>query len=363
MNTRFPRSGRLPAPAILVPVLAAVLVIARPGSVRGGHPALLPPLTPDGPFPRATPEQLRENGFPDHQHAYWWPGWQVRHDAAGRPFGFGSICDGRNLQDRSDLVVGDSTLTLPGLVLQFDPRYRPCDVASFLELCEAARHDLRAWFGLDRPDTLVVIATDRTEQYKRLTHQGTWRMYRLRGDTCLVQPVPVLTARTLAGHAAYDLLTRWLLRDPGLRELPIWFRDGLASYAAELGVHLNNYLFMYRGEGQAVTLTPDQVDAILAGPPRPDPAADQQLYRRARYSAFLMVWVLVEERGGLAPVRRVLAAVRNGVDPDTACRETWGRDWAALAAALDPTQREDPGPAMGMLRPHLQPPAAAGGKE
>ncbi len=349
-------AGWLPAAAL---VLLAALA---PPAARAGHPSLLPPLTADGPFPRATAEQLRENGFPDHQHAYWWPDWQPRRDAAGRAFGFGSLCRGRELLSRPDAAVGDSTIVMAGLELQFDPRYQPCDVASFLELCEAARRDLGDWLGLSRPDTLVIVDTDRTEQYKKVTRQGTWRMYKLQGDTCVVQPVPVLTARTLAGHAAYDLLARWLLDRPRLRRLPPWFRDGLAAYTAELGVHLNNYLFMYRNSGP-VTLAPAQVDAVLAAPPAPDPARDQQLFRRARYSAFLMVWDLVENRGGLAPVRKLLAAVAGGEDPDAACRRAWGMDWRELAAALDPTQRDDPGTAMGIRRPHLRPAPAAAPQE
>ncbi len=343
--------------------LITMVVLLAGGWALACHPVAQPPLTPDGPFPRCTAEQLARCGFPDHQHAYFWPGWQPRTGADGRPFGFGSICSGRVLLHRTDLVRNDSLLALPGLELHFNPGYKPCDVASLLELLEAARHDLRDLLGLTRDDTLVVVNTDRTELYKQATRQGTWRMYLLRGDTCLVQPIPVLTARTLVGHAAYDLYTRWLLQQPGLRELPVWFRDGLAAYTAELGVHLNNYLFMYRSAGP-VLFTPDQVDAILASPPRSDPAEDQQLFRRARYSAFLMVWRLVEEQGGLAPVRRVLAAAAGGRDPDDACRQGWGVDWRELARRLDPVAAgEDPGVAMGILRPHLPPPAEPAAEE
>ena len=44
-------------------------------------------------------------GFPDHKHAYAWPGWEVLTDAEGVTYGPGSLCVDKVLMPRDGLIV------------------------------------------------------------------------------------------------------------------------------------------------------------------------------------------------------------------------------------------------------------------
>ncbi len=87
-----------------------------------------------------------------------------------------------------------------------------------------------------------------------------------------------------------------------------------------------------------------------------DDELDRRLYRTASYSAFLMAWELVENRGGLAALRRLVQETAGGAAPDDACRRAYGMTWAELAAAVDATGRPEPlGTAVQPRAPHVLP--------
>ena len=183
---------------------------------------------------------------------------------------------------------------------------------------------------------------DDLDAYRALTGYAFHRLYRYDPDEIVSESAHILFARGLVAHAAHHMVATWLLDDlAGAAELPAWLTHGLASYLAEDGTHYLNYLAMYRPT-MAVILDPRTAEAILVGPPDPDPETDKVQYRTAGYAAFLMVWELVENRGGLAPVRALFARVGEGEDPDAVCRELYGVDLAALAVELDPTLRPEP---------------------
>ncbi len=321
----------------------------------GGCAAGLPPV--DAGYPRFTPEQLRADGYPDSHHVVDRAGWMPRRDATGRPFGPGTVCSGPVWLDRPDAVKSGGRLSLGPFTVDFDPEYDPCQIAPLLEYCEAALVDVGGLLGLAPGDSLPILNPDNLDDYLQLTGQGPWRMMSYRHGACTVQPVPVLIARTLLPHAAYELVARWLLDANGGGALPTWLREGLAVYAADLGVHLNNYMEQYRPDGPPL-LSPGDAAALLDAAPLPDPELDRQMHRRAHYSAFVMVWRLVEDHGGPTRLRTFLAAVRDGVAPDAACRASYGLDLAALAAQLDASQGPEPlGDAVQSRSPHL--PAAA----
>lgn len=343
---------------VTVPIILSLcLGAAAIGAATHAHRT--PPLSPDGPYPRMTPEELAETGYPDHQHAYHWPDWTPPVDADGEPFGFGSICRGNLWLDRED-VVDERGLMIVGRVrLEYNPGYRPCVMAPFMELTEMALLDVHELLGLASDDSLRLENTDLAQIYKTRTGQGVWRMYKREGDTVVLQPIPILATRTLDGHAAYDMVVDWLLSENGCDGLPAWLREGLQAYVAELGVHLNNYMQQFRLKGDTL-LTPAEADQLLQADPILDDALDRELYRRARYVAFMMVWRLVEEHGGLAPVRELLAAVAAGGDPDEAASAIWGHDLAELAEILDPNVLGEPiGDTTETRKPHLRPAAAA----
>lgn len=335
--------------------LAAVLLLVAGAALAQIHAHHTPPLTPDGPYPRMTPEELAASGYPDHRHATTWPGWQPLLDDDGEPYGPGSLCRGMLWLERDDVDFERGRMTLGRVKLLYNPGYKPCAVAPYLELTEMALLDVGDLLGLASEDTLVLDNTDLSRIYTTRTGQGVWRMYKCEGDTVVLQPIPVLIARSLSEHAAYDMSVAWLLAENGCGDLPAWLREGLQAYVAELGVHLNNYMLQFRHLGD-IMLSPVDAEKILQSAPILDDGLDRELFRRARYMAFMMVWRLVEERGGLAPVREMLAAVAAGGDPDEAARAAWGLDLAALAVELDPNTLGEPiGDAVQSRKPHLRP--------
>lgn len=339
--------------------LLLTLLLLAPAALAEVHSSRLPELTRDGPYPLQTLEALAENGFPDHKHACFWPDWKPLVDEDGDPYGVGSLCTGLVWRDRED-VIQEAGLIILGMVkLDYHLDYNRCVVAPFVELTEMALGDVYDLLDLAPVDTLRIENTNNVAAYTSRTGYGTWRMYKRAGDLCILQPIPVLIARTLAAHAAYDLVTGWLLDEHGCGDLPHWLRQGLAAYVAEMGVHLNNYMLQFRPEGD-ILLTPDEAERLLAAEPIVDPNLDRMMYRQARYAAFLMVWRLIEERGGMSAMREFVTAVGEGHDPDTASAKIWGADLAALAASLDPTVLGEPqGDAVQSRRPHMKPVAQA----
>ncbi|MCB1183972.1 hypothetical protein KDM41_11110, partial [bacterium] len=224
------------------------------------------------------------------------------------------------------------------------------------ELLDWADHDVSALLGISTDDTLTMINPDNTPAYIEQAGQGVWRLYRIEGDTVILQPYPVLLARTLDGHAAFMLVTDWILRRALPGALPPWLHQGLVEYVGEDGVHLNNYMAEFRTGDKDVLLSPPLIDAILARGVDPDENVDRENFRRACYSAFLMVWQLVEYEGGLQPLQDFLAQAAAGADLDEAARLAWGMDLATLAGLVDPAVSGEPaGGRIPARKPHVQP--------
>ena len=80
----------------------------------------------------------------------------------------------------------------------------------------------------------------------------------------------------------------------------------------------------------------------------------------ARYGAFLMVWHLVENNGGLEPLREALASVARGDDPDAAFREAYDMGLDELATILDPATTGEPVGAESQPRNPARPPRNGG---
>jgi len=318
------------------------------------HPGLLPRLTPEGPFPRCTAAELAAAGYPDPLHRYQWPGATIPAEPAA--FGPYSLVRGKLVLPRDGLELDPGTIRYRGLRLDYAPGYDHAAMLPFVELVDWAQRDVPALLGVARDDTLRLRNPDNLEQYEALTGRDFTRLY-VRQDSVIVpQPIPILHARTLAAHAAFGLVTEWLLAGlPEPDRLPVWLVKGLAEYVGEDGQHLCNFMAQYRPHG-AVLLPPDRTEALLTAPPDADPERDREFYRKACYSAFLMVWELVENRGGLTRLRTFLAALGAGQAPDRACERIYGRDLAGLAGELDPTLRPEPvGDGVQPRRPHLAP--------
>ena len=138
-------------------------------------------------------------------------------------------------------------------------------------------------------------------------------------------------------------------------ELPPWLRSGLVEYISESGIHLVNYMVQFRSEGP-ILFSPPLIDSILGSSPNVDRYRDRELYRRAGYSAFLMVWELVENQGGMEAMRDFLDHLTTGMPLDEASKLVYGVDMETLSTMLDPTVLGEPiGKATQSRKPHLSP--------
>ena len=332
-----------------------LVVPAATAELLAEHPSELPPLTPEAQFPRCMARELALAGFPDHMHSWWWSGWEIMVDEQGRDYGPFSICDKRELTPRPGLTVADGEISCGQFRLSYNPAYEPCDLMIFLELLEWAGQLVPELLGFGIADTLTVISPDGTQQYGEMTGFGTWRLFHLDGNECIVQPAHILQARTLEGHAAFQLVTDWILRARFGDNLPPWLHQGLLEYISEDGVHLANYMAGFRSSGSVLFSAP-LVDALLSAGVDPDPHRDREMYRRASYSAFLMVWELVENQGGLAALQEFLYLAGSGENLDEAGLRVYGVNMEQLALMLDAPRLGEPlGKYIQVRNPSIEP--------
>ena len=337
--------------------LLLVLVVLATGAAAQlpTHPSQLPELTPDTTFPRCTPEELESAGFPDHMHSYWWPDWEAPLDENGQKYGPRAFCDKKTITPREGLVIEPGRLAWRHFVTHQNEGYHPCDFLLLIETLDLAERRFAALTHLDAVDTLHIISPDNLPAYREATGQDIWRLYQLKGNRAVIEPYGTLQARTLDGHAAFALVADWVLSQRLPADLPPWLHFGVVEYFAENGVHLVNYMGQFRPEGPVV-FSPAITDFILGGAPDPDLDRDREMYRRASYSAFLMVWELVENRGGIQKLREFLVLVREGVEPDRAAKKIYGMDMEELAKSLDPAVLGEPiGDAVQSRRPAAKP--------
>ena len=99
-------------PTLLVLVLlsATAILADEPVPPLATHPAELAPLTPTSEFPRFTPEELAAAGYPDHLHAWSYPGYEPPVDEHGETYGHQSLCRGNAVLPREGLVTAPGPL-------------------------------------------------------------------------------------------------------------------------------------------------------------------------------------------------------------------------------------------------------------
>jgi len=340
----------------LVARMALGIVLMAPAVGWGqSHCSQLPQLTPDAEFPRCSEQQLADAGFPDHMHAHQWSNWQVLVDADGNTYGPGSLCDRKTFLGHDDLIMQPGEKRFGQFILLHNPGYGDCDMLAFIELLDWANHAVPELLGLAISDTLTILNPDNTTHYLEQTGYGVWRFYKLGGNEVTIQPYPILLARTLEAHAAFMLITDWILNEALDQDLPPWLHAGLVEYMGEDGTHLFNYMAEFSSKGPVLFSAP-LVNAILSKGVDPDQAADREMFRRASYSAYLMVWQLVEFEGGLTALQDFLAQAASGVDLDEASLTVYGMDLAQLADLVDAVNNGQPaGKAMQRQMPHKQP--------
>jgi hypothetical protein len=319
------------------------------------HPSQQPALNIEATFPRCSEADLAAAGYPDRMHMHWWPDWEVMTDEDGVTYGPGAFCNRKILLEHEGLSVQPGSNSYGRFITHQNAKYKPCDLMLLLEYMDWADHVLPEMLGLFPEDTLKVISPDNLESYKQVTGQDIWRLYKLKDNTCIIEPFGILQARTLDTHAVFMFVTDWLLSENLPVRLPAWLHYGLVEYMSENGVHLTNYMGEFRHDGD-ILFSPAIINVILSQPPDSDLDRDRTMYRRACYSAFLMAWELVENRGGVKTLREFLVLVREGVELDKASQKIYGMTMEELAISLDPVVLGEPiGQKIQSRRPALQP--------
>jgi len=299
------------------------------------------PMSIDATYPRCSEEDLASAGYPDHMHSHWWPGWQVLTDDDGTAYGPGAFCNRKTLLERPGLLVEPGRTSHGHFVTIQNEAYQPCDLMRMLECLDWAGHVLPEMLGLALEDTLKVTSPDNITSYKALTGHDIWRLYKLEGNNCTIQTFGTLASRTLETHAVFMLVTDWLLQEKLPVDLPRWMHVGLVEYMSEDGAHLANYMREFRHGGD-ILFSPAITNLILSQPMDPDPGRDREMFRRASYSSFLMVWELVENRGGMKAMREFLVLAAEGVELDRAAKKVYGMAMEELAISLDPVVLGEP---------------------
>ncbi len=344
---------RLTMAALLL--LSLIIFESSTGLAEPVHSSQLPPLTLDGPFPRCSEDVLTTVGFPDHMHSQWWPGWQVLQDESGQTYGPGAFCSRKTLLNHEGLQVEPGRNSIGHFVTLQNEAYKACDLMIMLECLDWAGHVLPEMLGLELTDTLTVTSPDNIPAYTQQTGQGIWRLYQLSGNEATIETFGTLVSRTLETHAVFMLVTDWLLHENMPVPLPAWMHAGLVEYMGEDGAHLVNYMKEFRNNGD-ILFSPAISNLILNQPVDPDQGRDREMFRRASYSAFLMVWELVENRGGMKTMRDFLVLACEGVELDRASQKVYGMTMDELATSLDPVVLGEPiGDNIQATKPSKQP--------
>ena len=328
---------RLVSPVFLI----FLILVSAVAVAEVQHPSQYPPLSIDATYPRCSTEDLARVGYPDDLHAHWWPGWQVLVDDEGITYGPGAFCNRKTLLDHDGLETMPGRNSHGHFVTLQNEAYEACDLMKLLECLDWAGHVLPEMLGLEVTDTLTVLSPDKISDYRDITGYKIWRLYKLDGDSCTIQSFGILAARTLETHAVFMLMTDWLLRENLPTDLPPWLHSGLVEYMGQDGAHLANYMREFRHNGD-ILFSPAISNHILGQGPDADPDRDREMFRRASYSSFLMVWELVENRGGMKALREFLVLASEGVELDRAARKVYGTSMEELAISLDPVILGEP---------------------
>ena len=299
-------------PAVVLGIFLAAGLAALPAAAQV-HPSELPPLVPDGEFPRCTAYELVEVGFPDHKHQQYWPTWETPVDEAGRPYGPGSLCAGGEVIPRPDLFIEPDLKRYGPFTIQHSPVYRDCDIIQFVELLDWAWHEVPPLLGLTTGDRChhqsgqqrSIPGADRAGHLAVL-HPGR----RPSRDGTLARPAAPHPG--LGTRPSWCWSPDWLLRENFGGFAAALVDQGLWEYRGEHGQHLVNYMAQFRSEGPILS-SPPIIDAVLSGGLDPEPQRDREIYRKACYGDIL------DDLGTRGEPRR----------PGRCCGSSW--PWCAAA--------------------------------
>ncbi len=279
-------------------------------------------------------------GFPyDLNQPYWWPAdeegeWGILYDDEGVPYGPNTYYHFRTRLDHPDLVVTDSTMTGRWFTMNRHDRSKEVMFGRWLELHDLAHEDLREKLRYRPPMKIRIYVAPTLDDYRKVTGKEYWVMQVADGPFIAYEPMRTLWARQLALIAIRKgtALAFLDLKCHGL--LPPWLRMGLASYLAEEGKVLEDYMNQFRTERKVLTSPREMMLHI-------HPLHDRDTGRIAMYNAFLMTWHLAEDYGW-NKVQDLLELLERGTLFHDAVPKVYGVSEERLLELLDPRVTGDP---------------------
>ncbi len=279
-------------------------------------------------------ERLEKEGYPGREDNYSSREWGVLYDEAGIAYGPRSYYEGRTRLEHPYLTVTDDYLESRWIRIYRSGCCTEALLGHYLEICDLAWKDLSEKLRFVPDTRLVIIPTKDLDEYQRWTAREFWVTNMVQGESIVMSPVDVLFRRTLAAHAAFGAVTKAILDLKCHGQIPMWLREGLASYLAEEGYEHLNFMQEFRAKRQ-ILQHPEWVSQHIY------PLRDREEGRIARYNAFLMSWTLVEELG-LTALQDALDLVEEGAHFESAVETVYGMRYDEWLHRLDPVLNGEP---------------------
>lgn len=322
---------------------AIVLVLAIASlSLLGGCAST--PGTPSpglGLYPTFDAPRIAEKGYPNNlDQPYWWPAesqgeWGILYDDEGVPYGPNTYYHFKTRLNHPDLVVTDSTMTGRWFTINRSDNVREEMTGRWLELHDLFHQDMKDALHFTPKGKIQIYAAPTLKDYKKVTGKDFWVTQVVDGPFIAYEPIGVLWSRTLALHAIRNGVATSFLDMKCHGNLPQWLRAGLASYLAEEGGVLEDFMVQFRGD-RSVLLSSGEVLRTIY------PLTGKEDGRIAQYNAFLMAWHLAQDYGW-ARVVQLLDLLQQGVLFEEAVPRVYGVSVPRLLELLDPQRLGDPG--------------------
>ena len=293
--------------------------------------------------------RLAKAGYPnDLNQPYWWPEgkegeWGILYDDQGVPYGPNTYYHFRTRLDHPDLVVTDSTMTGRWFTMNRHERSEEVMFGRWLELHDLAYEEFRSELRYDLPQKIQIYVAPTLADYKKMSGKDYWVTQVADGPFIAYEPMRTLWARRLALHAIRNgvALSFLDLKCHGL--LPAWLRQGLASYLAQEGNVLEDYMNQFRADRE-VLWSPSKVMLYI------HPLYDRDDGRIALYNAFLMTWHLAENYGW-SKIQDLLDLLEQGTLFHEAVQEVYGVSEERLLQLVSPQTMGDPAHAQEGTKP------------
>jgi hypothetical protein len=237
--------------------------------------------------------------------------------------------------DHPDLVVTDSTMTGRWFTVNRSANVREEMTGRWLELHDLFHEDMKDALHFTPQGKIQIYAAPTLVDYKRVTGKDFWVTQVVDGPFIAYEPIGILWSRTLALHAIRNGVATSFLDMKCGGNLPHWLRSGLASYLAEEGGVLEDFMNQFRTDGSVLLSSQEVLRTIY-------PLTDKETGRIAQYNAFLMAWNLAQNYGWDRVVQ-LLDLLQQGVLFEKAVPEVYGVSVSRLLELLDPQKLGDPG--------------------